>query len=128
MATQEEILGTDIKLIDGDIQFDFNQDFKLISGKDNLGQALNNRLNTGILELSFYTNYGSELPTLIGEQNNILTRNEASGYIYESIINDPRVLDVRDIEVSFEDDKITSSVTIVSTDENNDKNLVFNIE
>ena len=128
MVTQSEILGTDIKLVDGDIQFDFNQDFKTISGKANLAQALKNRLNTGENELSYYINYGSKIINLLGEQNTLLTRNEARGYMFDAISNEPRVLQIIKTKAEFERDAIYLEIDVIAIDENNETNLVFNIE
>lgn len=128
MATQKEILGTDIKLSNGDIQFDFNQDFKKVTGKENLAQALKNRLNTGSNELSYYDNYGSRLINLIGEPDSILVRNEARGYIFETVANEPRVQKIESTSVEFNKDTISAGVNIVAITDDKTTNLVFNIE
>jgi len=128
MTTQEDILGTDIKLTDGDIQFDFNQDFKTVSGKSNLAQALKNRLNTFLGELTYYPNYGSRLLLMLGERNTILTQNEGKGYIFESIINEPRIIDITEVQLEISFDTLTASCTVIPINETIETNLVFNIE
>ena len=127
MATQKQILGTDIALIDGDIAFDFNQDFKKISGKLNLAQAFKNRLNTKIDELPYYEEYGSLFPLLTGERNDNLLVNRATGYVYKTVAQDPRVADIRNIKVNINKDYTNVEVTIIPISENNAVNLVFNL-
>ena len=128
MATQDEFLGTDIRLINGDIQFDFNQDFKFVTGKANLSQALKNRLNTGAGELTYYDNYGSRLATLIGSPNNILIKNKGKGYIFESVARDARIKKITNTDITFASDSMRVEVSAVAITDNVESNLVFNIE
>ena len=61
----EAVLGKDIALKNADVQFSNNQDFQTITFKDNLGQAIINRIQTAKGEY-YNTEYGSEVNKTIG--------------------------------------------------------------
>jgi phage baseplate assembly protein W len=68
-------------------------DMGLISGLDNLGQAVMLRLLTpkGELAALAHPEYGSRLHELVGRQNTNTTRNLAKLYILESLKLEPRI-------------------------------------
>ncbi len=68
-------------------------DMGLISGLDNLGQAVILRLLTprGELAALAHPEYGSRLHELVGSQNTNTTRNLAKLYILESLKLEPRI-------------------------------------
>ena len=77
-------------------------DMGVVSGRENLGQAIVVRLLTPRGELSelAHPEYGSRLHELIGRQNTETTRNLVKLFILESLQNEPRVEEV--IEVTVE--------------------------
>lgn len=82
-----------------DIQVGESGDMDVITGNDNLGQSITNRLLTrqGELEWLGHTAYGSRLYELIGEPNGVLVRAKAELYIRESLLQESRVEEVTGI-------------------------------
>ena len=80
-------------------------DIGLISGRDNLAQAIILRLLTprGELAALGHPDYGSRLHELVGEQNTETTRNLARLFILESLRLESRIEEV--IEVIVEPDQ-----------------------
>jgi phage baseplate assembly protein W len=76
-------------------------DMGLISGLDNLGQAVILRLLTpkGELAQLAHPEYGSRLYELVGSQNTNTTRNLAKLYILESLKLEPRIEKVTQVLV-----------------------------
>ena len=76
-------------------------DLAIVSGRENLAQALMLRLLTsqGALEPLGHPSFGSRLPSLIGRLNNEQTRNLARLYTIEAIGQEPRVRELRDLQV-----------------------------
>jgi len=77
-------------------------DLRLSTGRQNLTQALLNRLYTrrGALAGLGHPEYGSRLHQLIGEPDSRRTRALAEYYVRECLSADPRVAEV--VDVSFE--------------------------
>jgi len=76
-------------------------DLGVVSGLDNLGQAVILRLLTpkGELAALAHPEYGSRLHELIGSRNNATTRNLAKLYILESLQLEPRIQKVTQVVV-----------------------------
>ena len=105
--------GTDINsewsFIDGDI--------KLVSNKDNLTQAIQNRLNTiqDTLNL-FYLDYGSFLRSYLGWQTSDETLEFVRVEIQTSLSGDPR-LNSFSVDCEYDQDKnILISIDVVVSD------------
>jgi phage baseplate assembly protein W len=106
MRTDEELLGTDLKLlieirpdfagIGMDLQVTKSGDLKKSHGRQNLGQAILHRLLTRKGELAElgHPDYGSRLHELIGEPNNSRTRDLVRLYAKECIAQDPRIHEI----------------------------------
>lgn len=77
-------------------------DLKLVSGRDDLAQAILNRLLTRRGELADlgHPNYGSRLHQLIGEPNTRRTQVLADLYIRESLAAEPRIREIVSIVFS----------------------------
>lgn len=71
-------------------------DLDMLSGKDNLQQALLLRLLTykGEMAVLGHANYGSRLAELIGELNSETNRNRAKIYVLQTLADEPRVEEV----------------------------------
>jgi phage baseplate assembly protein W len=106
MRMNEELLGTDLKLrietrpdfvgIGMDLQVTKSGDLMTSHGRQNLGQAILNRLLTRRGELAElgHPDYGSRLHELIGEPNNSQTRDLVRLYAKECIAQDPRIHEI----------------------------------
>ena len=77
-------------------------DLGVVSGTDNLGQAVILRLLTPLGELAAlaHPEYGSRLHELVGRQNTATTRNLAKLYILDSLRLEPRIQKVVQLVVS----------------------------
>lgn len=107
-----EILGKDLSMVNGDIQFSNSQEFEFKSGHKNLVQAIITRIRT--VKGEYYNIlYGSEVGKVYGSVRNELSKNRLVGFIGECLRQEPRVLTINDIEVIFpEKDKRRIDVTI----------------
>ncbi len=76
-------------------------DLDVISGEDNLAQAIIHRLTTeeGELEDVGHADYGSRLYDIIGEPNNEMTRNRIRNTIRFALSQEPRIREVTEIRV-----------------------------
>jgi phage baseplate assembly protein W len=78
------------------------RDFLKVSGRDNLAQAVSIRLLTPQGELGplGHPEYGSRLPTLIGERRTETTLNLAKLYVIESLKQERRIKEIVAVTVS----------------------------
>lgn len=81
------------------------RDIRILSGRDNLRQAIMMRLLTPMGELAGlgHPSYGSRLQDLVGRLNTDTTRNLARLYILESLQQEARVEKVSKISVTTVD-------------------------
>jgi phage baseplate assembly protein W len=95
-------LGYDLYFDQNDLDLfaDIGRDSKVVSGKGNLSQALKARLETMKGEIALHPTYGSDLPTLIGQPNDEVTRNMAVTLFSETINDEDRIDDVASVSVS----------------------------
>ena len=124
----ESILGKDIYLKNADLQFSNNQDFSVITFKNNLQQAIIHRLNTIKGEYVNNNEYGSELTKCFGQPKNDLLKTRITGYIVECLNQEPRIDSIEDISISFdeiEQYKIDVRVVVIPIDSTEAMNLVF---
>lgn len=84
-----------------DLKASVRDDLQTVSGRENLAQAIANRLLTRKGELAHFghPNYGSRLHLLVGELNNIKQRAKAELYIRECLAQETRIAEIK--EVSF---------------------------
>jgi phage baseplate assembly protein W len=77
-------------------------DIGVVSGRDNLGQAVILRLLTPLGELAplGHPEYGSRLHTLIGDRNSDTRRALVRLYILESLALEPRIEEVVEVAVA----------------------------
>lgn len=100
-----------------DLQTDYRGDLQTVSGRDNLVQAVINRLLTrqGELTVLGHPTYGSRLFTLIGQPNNLRVRALADAYIREALAQDKRIAKVNFVTFNAPgrgDDRSTLQATI----------------
>ncbi|MFN8483145.1 MAG: GPW/gp25 family protein [Anaerolineae bacterium] len=106
------------------------QDLDLLSGADNLVQALLMRFLTPLGELDAlgHPEYGSRLFDLIGELNNDTTRNRAKLYVLQALAAEPRVQTVLSVRVTQNRTKPTQmdiDISLRAVDSDTPLNLVF---
>lgn len=111
---------TDAKLVD----------LETLTGAENLIQALLLRFLTPVGEMAVlgHPDYGSRLAELIGELNSETNRNRAKLYVLQSLAAEPRVKEVRSVQVTQnrrDPNQMDIAVTLVAIDSDTPINLVF---
>lgn len=93
VTTNQDYLGTDIALVDGQVQF-VNGDLLTVTGSANLRQALQNRFRTPYGANPYHPRYGNKMLRMLGEIDQPHFSTMAKLYIKETAMQDPRVSDV----------------------------------
>ena len=131
VITEDQRLGSDI-LLDyndtDDIQISSRSDLKLVIGRNNLRQAIINRIRTQVGELSLHPNYGCRLPSLIGQNPTPYTLTLAKQYIREALLQEPRVESIVDIKVYYLDALKTTlqlEITVLPSTSAEPLNIVY---
>lgn len=106
----KKLFGKDLKIVDrypgqdliAGITASGKRDFRLAEGRENLSQALTLRLITpqGMLSKVGHSSYGSRLYELIGELNNPTNRKLVELYTRETLVQDLRVKEIKEIKVT----------------------------
>ncbi|MFK8184559.1 MAG: GPW/gp25 family protein [Phormidesmis sp.] len=95
------------------------RDLAVVNGRENLTQALINRLHTrkGELTALGHPDYGSRLYQLIGELNNQRTRTRTELYVRESLAQESRISEIIDIQFqpTAQSPTIEARTTLVMT-------------
>ena len=105
-------------------------DLELLSGTDNLKQALLLRFLTPMGELAQlgHPNYGSRLSELIGQLNNQANRNLAKMYVLQALGGEPRIKQVLNVTVTQNGarrEQMDISVSLLAIDAATPLNFVF---
>jgi phage baseplate assembly protein W len=147
MAIDPKRFGTDLKLLNNldltkssrdrpndlftRIRVETNQsDLQVHSDVDNLVQALLLRFLTpvGEMELLGHPDYGSRLFQLIGELNSETSRNRAKLFTLQALQAEPRVKEVRSVDVTqnrADPTRMDIKVSLLPVDSDTLLNLVF---
>lgn len=147
MAIDPKRFGTDLKLLNNldltkssrdrpndlftRIRVETNQsDLEVHSDVDNLVQALLLRFLTpvGEMELLGHPDYGSRLFELIGELNNETNRNRAKLFTLQALQAEPRVKEVRSVDVTqnrADPTRMDIKISLLPVDSDTLLNLVF---
>lgn len=125
-------LGTDLKLLNSDLtttERAGRNDLAVVSGVDNLVQALNHRfmiLKGGLRQLG-HPVYGSKLDELIGRPNDETIRNLVRLYTLEVLRQEPRIKEIMDVKIipKPEEDRVDIDIIVIPIDSDVPLNLVF---
>ena len=100
-------------------------DLTTVTGEDNLRQALKNRLLTPEGHFQWcYNDYGSDLHDVIGEYNTERLGDYVCVSIQYSLLADPRVSDIVEINHNRKGETLEVTVTVQLT---NDETLTLNL-
>lgn len=110
-ATQDEAFGTDLRL-DGGVLATDGVDFVLVSGNDNLVQALQGRIKTERLELMFHPEYGCDVRRIIGKVNGPTKGLLTAQLVRGTVLQDPRVARVKSSTANVSGDRIVSEAEV----------------
>lgn len=122
-----ELMGKDLTITNGDLQFSNNQDFSITSGYENLKQAIFNRLQTikGEYHNEFY---GSELDKCYSLPINQTLKNQIIGYVVEALNQEPRIKS-KEVGVEFLQEGNVNyaliNMKIIPIDTNISLNLIY---
>lgn len=105
----EKVLYTDVRLENGKFLF-LNGDLAVVSGIDNLRQALVHVLDTDRGELIFHPLYGSLIRQLIGAVNGPTATLLAAGYGRGAVLSDDRVVRVNSATATAAGDVIRITI------------------
>lgn len=120
-------LGADINLSDGLLHAPTG-DLSVVSGRDNIIQALRHRVMTLKNELVHYPGYGCPARLALGLANGPFMELMASAWVYESLKEEPRVAVIDGVTAASSGDALTvlARVTLVGDNTSADFNLVLN--
>lgn len=102
---EDDKIGVDLKLLSGDLIFSDN-DIELVEGPDNIKQAITMSLLTRIGEVPGFEDFGLAQNQAVGNFT------YAAAVLRNMLIGDARILDVTDIVIDVEDDKLIVSCTV----------------
>lgn len=134
MSEQKKVLGVDLKLSDQEMGVDLtlspDGDLQTVSEEYNVGQAVVSRLRIRrgeLIDLG-HSQFGSRLYQLIGEPNNETTRELIRNIAKESLSADPRIKEIRRIDVKpsrFDPHRVDLEVSVVAIKSENPINIVY---
>jgi hypothetical protein len=103
--TTEDAIAVDLLLdLNGDLLFN-GDDAELVSGEDNLRQAVINRIRTATDDITAAPRYGLRA-SLVGAKLTEQVSAYMTAHIREQVLLDPRVLDVRDITLTRDGSRV----------------------
>lgn len=104
-VSPEEVFLTDISLVNGKLQFN-NGDIALVSGRENLKQAISNRIVTDHGDLIYHGNYGANLGRLKGSLNGPSRAMVAASYVEDALANENRIQAINSIKATPQGDRL----------------------
>jgi phage baseplate assembly protein W len=107
----DEVFGADVRLDQGRLAT-ANGDFDIVSGRDNLRQALKNVIETDRGELLFHSGYGSKVRRLIGTVAGPTSALLAAQYAKAAVRADSRVQSVTNSTATASGDVVSVDVDV----------------
>lgn len=104
-VSPNEVFLTDISLVNGQFQFN-NGDVAIVSGRDNLKQAISNRITTDHGDLIHHGNYGANLGRLKGSLNGPSRSMVAASYVEEALGDENRIQAINSIKATSQGDRL----------------------
>lgn len=106
-------LGTDWKLDEKGFLLKTDGDISMVSGLDNLFQALSLRLKTAVGSLNLHSDYGNGMYQLLGEANQPQFKGLVKYHIEKCAAQDIRIRNVKVTEITIAEGKVFASLTLV---------------
>lgn len=121
------VYGVDVMLDRGNLR-SLNGDLDLVSGRDNMVQALSNRLKTLRNELVYHPGYGSHISLALGLKMPPFINLMASAWVQECLQEEPRIASVEKVQARVDGDALRVSASVILQSDNAplDLNLVIN--
>lgn len=104
-VSPEEVFLTDISLVNGQFQFN-NGDIALVSGRENLKQAISNRIVTDHGDLLYHGTYGANLGRLKGSLNGPTRGMVAASYVEDALGDENRIQAINSIKATSQGDRL----------------------
>ena len=125
IQTDEEIFGTDIKLDrDGFVNV-VDGDLSVVSGIDNLRQAIQHRIYCPYKSIVIHPDYGCGVLDTIGEKLTERIPTLIKAQIISALNNEPRTKSIHGFEMSKVGDAVGFNVKVQSTNENTTTDMNF---
>jgi len=106
------LLGQDIALTqDGYLEFDAQGDLRVVSGGENLAQAVRHRLIVPKGQLPLHADYGCELELYIGIAGTPAAVQQAAMEVRRTVRQDPRITRVENAVTIFQASALTATLT-----------------
>lgn len=134
MSERRKVLGRDLKIKDEEMGVDLcltpSGDLATVAHEYNVGQAAIARIRTrrGELQDLGHSRYGSRLYEMIGEPNNERTREMIRNITRETLMQDPRVKEIKRIDVRqsrFDPARVDVEITILAIESETPINIVY---
>lgn len=113
-SSPSELFGTDLVVKRDRMLSVSNGDFDLVSGVQNLTQALRHHIMVEKRELAFHPDYGCYVKSLLGKVNSPTAGQLAAFYAKSAVLEDPRVSSVPSCTASVSGDSISIDGVVVS--------------
>lgn len=110
-----EQLGTDVR---SDWSFNSDGDINLVTGEDNLAQALVNRLRADVTTFIFYDRYGGNLFEHFGDMNNSNIHEYIRIEIESICRQDPRVKQIEATVNKIDSETVSVSLNLLTISKN----------
>jgi hypothetical protein len=112
-TTAEDVIGYDFAFRDGDLIVDTadQRGFNIIGGVENLRASITRRLKVGLGEVTYHPDYGIGF-AIVGSKINEISSSLIGAKLRQCLLQDSRVLDVRDI--IMEVDSVNSTTLNIS--------------
>jgi phage baseplate assembly protein W len=112
------VLLTDCSLVSGRLSVDSNGDLAVLSGRDNLKQALRHLVKTDPGELLFHPDYGCKIQRRVGAKNNAVTLLRGQMDVQDALVSEARLKTIDSITVGSSGDAlvVVAQVTPISGD------------
>lgn len=101
----EEVFLTDLALVNGQFKFS-NGDISLVSGRENLAQAISNRISTDHGDLIYHGTYGANLGRLVGALNGPVRAMVAASYVEDALGDENRIQAINSIKATSQGDRL----------------------
>lgn len=111
-VSPDEVFLADAKLVNGQLQFE-NGDMAVVSGRENLDQAVGNRMQTNNNELLFHPTYGLNFGRLKGALNGAVLELVAEQYVVDGMRNENRIKQVSQVTASSSGDRLIVQCELV---------------
>jgi len=120
--------GEDVSLDHGNLRATSAGDLSVVSGRDNIVQALKNRIRTLRNELVYHPQYGCHITLALGLESTPFINLMASAWVNEALREEPRIQFIQSVTAKSSGDVLDVTAKVLAVGDNTpvDFNLVLN--